>query len=70
MVLNEPETSLHPELIDPLADMIAAAARQTQVVARPGSTARAHPAHRPGIGESVEAHDLLGRRARVNIRFT
>lgn len=32
MVLNEPETSLHPELIDPLADMIAAAARQTQVV--------------------------------------
>lgn len=32
MVLNEPETSLHPDLVDPLADMIAAAARQTQVV--------------------------------------
>lgn len=32
MVLNEPETSLHPELVGPLADMIAVAARQTQVV--------------------------------------
>ncbi|OBJ44251.1 ATP-binding protein [Mycolicibacterium mucogenicum] len=32
MVLNEPETSLHPDLVGPLADMIAAAARKTQVV--------------------------------------
>ena len=31
-VLNEPETSLHPELIAPLAGMIAAAAAGTQVV--------------------------------------
>ncbi len=32
MVLNEPETSLHPNLVAPLAAMIAAAARTTQVV--------------------------------------
>ncbi|MDH6242850.1 AAA family ATPase [Mycobacterium sp. OTB74] len=32
MVLNEPETSLHPDLVCPLADMIAVAARRTQVV--------------------------------------
>lgn len=32
MVLNEPETSLHPDLVAPLAGMIAAAARTTQVV--------------------------------------
>ncbi|MFY9919763.1 MAG: AAA family ATPase [Mycobacterium sp.] len=32
MVLNEPETSLHPDLVAPLAAMIAAAARTTQVV--------------------------------------
>ena len=32
MVLNEPETSLHPDLVAPLAEMIAAAARTTQVV--------------------------------------
>jgi predicted ATPase len=32
MVLNEPETSLHPDLVPPLAAMIAAAARATQVV--------------------------------------
>lgn len=32
MVLNEPETSLHPDLVGPLADMIAAAARKTQLV--------------------------------------
>jgi predicted ATPase len=32
MVLNEPETSLHPELVGPLADLIRAAARVSQVV--------------------------------------
>lgn len=32
MVLNEPETSLHPSLVGPLASLIRAAASQTQVV--------------------------------------
>jgi len=32
MVLNEPETSLHPDLVPPLADLILAAAGTTQVV--------------------------------------
>jgi predicted ATPase len=32
MVLNEPETSLHPDLVAPLARLIAVAAQQTQVV--------------------------------------
>lgn len=32
MVLNEPETSLHPDLVPPLAGLIRAAARTTQVV--------------------------------------
>ncbi|MBJ7336194.1 AAA family ATPase [Mycolicibacterium sp.] len=32
MVLNEPETSLHPDLLAPLATMIRAAAARTQVV--------------------------------------
>ena len=32
MVLNEPETSLHPELVRPLASLIRAAAARTQVV--------------------------------------
>lgn len=32
MVLNEPETSLHPELVEPLAHMVTAAAARTQVV--------------------------------------
>ncbi|MEZ0366514.1 AAA family ATPase [Mycobacterium sp. pUA109] len=32
MVLNEPETSLHPDLVAPLAGLIRAAATQTQVV--------------------------------------
>jgi predicted ATPase len=31
-VLNEPETSLHPDLVRPLATLIATAATQTQVV--------------------------------------
>ncbi len=32
MVLNEPETSLHPELIEPLARLIAHAAQSTQMI--------------------------------------
>jgi predicted ATPase len=32
MVLNEPETSLHPDLVRPLTSLIRAAAAQTQVV--------------------------------------
>ncbi|MCX5587712.1 AAA family ATPase [Streptomyces erythrochromogenes] len=32
MVLNEPETSLHPDLLAPLADLILTAARDTQTV--------------------------------------
>ena len=31
-MLNEPETSLHPDLVRPLASLIRAAASQTQVV--------------------------------------
>ncbi len=32
MVLNEPETSLHPELLPPLARLIARAAGRSQVI--------------------------------------
>ncbi|OEV30645.1 ATP-binding protein [Streptomyces nanshensis] len=32
LVLNEPEASLHPELLPPLADLIVAAAQDTQIV--------------------------------------
>ncbi|WP_432093307.1 AAA family ATPase [Streptomyces sp. bgisy100] len=32
MVLNEPETSLHPDLLEPLADLILTASRDTQTV--------------------------------------
>ncbi|MEV0252454.1 AAA family ATPase [Nocardia sp. NPDC050712] len=32
LVLNEPENSLHPDLLKPLGELIAAAARRTQVV--------------------------------------
>lgn len=33
MVLNEPETSLHPDLLPPLGELVAAASAHTQVVA-------------------------------------
>ena len=32
MVLNEPETSLHPDLVAPLARLVVTAARKTQVI--------------------------------------
>jgi predicted ATPase len=31
MALNEPETSLHPDLLEPLAELLAAAARTSQL---------------------------------------
>jgi predicted ATPase len=33
MILNEPETSLHPQLLGPLAELIVAASARTQVIA-------------------------------------
>ncbi|HEX9541358.1 MAG TPA: AAA family ATPase [Streptosporangiaceae bacterium] len=33
IVLNEPETSLHPELLPPLAQLIAGAAARAQIIA-------------------------------------
>jgi predicted ATPase len=32
MILNEPETSLHPDLLPPLARLIAQASRQSQII--------------------------------------
>ncbi|HCP65297.1 MAG TPA: ATP-binding protein, partial [Hyphomonadaceae bacterium] len=32
MVLNEPETSLHPDLLAPLARLVVTAARRTQLI--------------------------------------
>jgi predicted ATPase len=32
MILNEPETSLHPDLLAPLARLIAQAAKRSQIV--------------------------------------
>lgn len=32
MVLNEPETSIHPDLLEPLSDLIAFASKQSQIV--------------------------------------
>jgi predicted ATPase len=32
MILNEPETSLHPDLLHPLARLIAAAAARSQII--------------------------------------
>ena len=47
MVLNEPETSLHPDLVAPLAGMIRSAATGTQVVVVTHSAVlREHLAHR------------------------
>ncbi|MFJ6938431.1 AAA family ATPase [Streptomyces sp. NPDC101132] len=50
MVLNEPETSLHPDLLGPLAELVLTAARETQTVvvthARPLADALAEGARR------------------------
>ncbi|CAM5563315.1 ATPase [Streptomyces spiroverticillatus] len=53
LVLNEPETSLHPDLLRPLADLILTASRQIQLVvvthARPLADALMEGTHRARI---------------------
>ncbi|MGP4058758.1 AAA family ATPase [Mycobacterium sp. 4D054] len=58
MVLNEPETSLHPDLVRPLADLIAAAAERTQVIVVTHSAAlRNHLGAEP-IGSDGDAWEI------------
>jgi predicted ATPase len=52
MVLNEPETSLHPDLVTPLAGMIRSAARGTQVVV---------VTHSAAMREQLDTDDAEGR---------
>jgi predicted ATPase len=51
MVLNEPETSLHPDLVRPLAQLIDAAAHRTQVVV---------VTHSPTLRECLGANPIGG----------
>jgi predicted ATPase len=60
LVLNEPETSLHPELIGPLADLIVAASAHTQIIA----VTHAQPlvtALRDGSANAIELSKEDGR---------
>jgi predicted ATPase len=53
MVLNEPETSLHPDLVRPLAGLIRAAAEQTQVVVVTHSRAMLEFLGTVAVGDTV-----------------
>ena len=50
LVLNEPEASLHPDLLGPLGDMIAVAARSTQVIV---------VSHSPALAATLAGRDAL-----------
>lgn len=54
MVLNEPETSLHPDLVRPLAALIEAAATRTQVIV---------VTHSPTLRQSLGPHRLANSAA-------
>jgi predicted ATPase len=51
VALNEPEASLHPDLMEPLADMIAQAARRTQLWLVTHSTQLADALAKSGAGQ-------------------
>ena len=51
MVLNEPETSLHPDLLPPLARLIAHAARESEIIVVSHAT--------PLVAALAEADDCL-----------
>jgi hypothetical protein len=48
MVLNEPETSLHPDLLPALARLMARKADRTQIYCRDACVTACRDAHRPG----------------------
>ena len=57
MVLNEPETSLHPDLVRPLAALIRAAADQTQVVVVTHSGAMLEFLKTVPVGDAADVSD-------------
>ncbi|GAA1391942.1 AAA family ATPase [Luteococcus peritonei] len=58
LVLNEPETSLHPDVLPALADLVVAASRRTQVVVVSHSPVLADRM-RAGIGEGLVHVELV-----------
>ena len=61
LVLNEPETSLHPELLAPLAQLIVAAAARSQVIAVSHSQTLVNALHRATeeAGTSASVIELI-----------
>lgn len=60
MVLNEPETSLHPDLLPPLARLITAAAERSQIMVVSHSEALAHLLRVKDEDGDVEHEDSTG----------
>lgn len=58
MVLNEPETSLHPDLVRPLAQLIDAAAHRTQVIVVTHSTTLRECLDAEPIGADGDAWEI------------
>ncbi|MEL4358309.1 MULTISPECIES: AAA family ATPase [unclassified Luteococcus] len=58
LVLNEPETSLHPQMLPALAELVVAASRRTQVVVVSHATGLVD-ALRAALGEELVHHELV-----------
>ncbi len=54
IALNEPETSLHPDLYEPLAELVAQAARQSQIWITTHATAFVQILRRTAQAEPIE----------------
>jgi predicted ATPase len=68
MVLNEPETSLHPDLVRPLGSLIRAAADATQVVVVTHSTTLLN--HLGTIGGADSGSDAIQLKLRKDLGET
>ena len=60
MALNEPETSLHPDLLRPLARLIAAGAEKTQIIVVTHSAALAEELGRHASSTTIQLTKALG----------
>lgn len=58
LVLNEPETSLHPDVVPALAQLVVEASKRTQVVVVSHSTTLA-AGIREGLGDELVHHELV-----------
>jgi predicted ATPase len=60
MILNEPEASLHPDLLDPLARLLTKASQRCQIIVVSHSSRLVTELEKHPESQSIELHKEMG----------